>query len=221
MRTISITLIFALCWATLAFGTPYGDQIIETAKSYSYVREQTNHNDAPQIDGWMKYLGLDNAGQIRSTGTGFSWCMGFVQGMYREVYAIYSKRVPLPRSARVSDVYKMAKKDKYRYQVFTAKQVESGAVKLKVADVMICSHNKRTDNFDGHTGLVIAQNSKAYFRTIEGNTGPSSNANDQREQTGTNKKVEMNGGVRFKDRTVRPRSPTFCVEGFIRTLDKS
>jgi hypothetical protein len=209
-----------LCVDRLADATPFGDQIIKTAKSYLYVRELTNCNDGPMIDKWVRGLGLDNEAQLKSTGQGYSWCACYMYGMYTEVYKDHAKKNPLPRSARVSDIWKLAKKDKYRYKTFTAKQVQTGAVKLKAADVAIFSSHKRSDNFEGHTELVVAQTSSSGFTDIGGNVGASNKDSEQREQYGISLNQEHNGGVREKPRTVKKGSPAFLSQGFIRTNDQ-
>lgn len=220
MRSILLTLIFAIWTVSIANATPYSTEILKAASSYTYVREATNRNDHPKIDEWMTYLGLDNKAQIRRTKTGFSWCMGFVQGMYKQVYAGVGKKNPLPRSARCSDVWRLAKKDKYRYQTFTAKDVMIGAVKLKPADVAIWSSNKVDEYFAGHTEVVVKPTTKIEYDSIGGNVGASNDVSQQREQTGVSLQAEKNGGVRYKKRTVKTTSAKFKQEGFIRTLDK-
>ena len=176
LATTTLILVLSVWCIAIANANPYGAEIIQHADSYLNVREQTNHNDNPKIDQWLGQLGLDNKGQLKRTGQGFAWCMAFSQGMYTEVYKLHGKKNPLPRSARCSEVWKLAKKDKYRYRCVTAKQVETGAYRLRAADVAIFSHKKTSEDFDGHTELVVAPTSTSDFDTDGGNVGAGNDA---------------------------------------------
>ena len=217
MKTNIRLLIFLLIlssWCTYAFGSVYKEQLLWIADDWSYVRELTNRNDNPEIDDWLKFVGLDNKAEIKRTGSGYSYCMAYVQSVYRKVYVtLHNQKHPLIRSARCSEVWKMSKKDKYSYTTMTAKQIYIGAYELQDGDIAIWSHKKINDDFNGHTGLVVDQINNNEFRAIEGNTVPSNDIESQREQT---KGSKNQGGVYYKNRKLALGTTAFPVEGFIR-----
>lgn len=196
-----------------AYGSPFDSDIIFVASQYKYVREKTNHNDAPEIDTWLKFVGLDNKGEIKRTGTGYSWCAAYGISMYNETYQYHNKKSPLYRSARCSEVYKMAKKDKYTYTVIPAKKVLLQAEDLHEADIVIWSHKKKAEyDWNGHFGLVMKRLDVEHFQSIEGNTVGTDAPDGQREQTKGSKNM---GGVFVKTRSLNPNYD-FNPEGFIR-----
>jgi len=210
-----LILIFCLV-PSLCFGGIF-DDIIFVAKDHLHVREKTNANDHPEIDRWMKYVGLDNQGEYKRTGQGYSYCMAYVCSMIADTYKYHGKPTPFFRMAKCSTVWTQAKKNKYKYKTFTAKQVFIGAEKLSLADVIIFSHNKASNtSFNGHTGLVLEQLDNNTFKAIEGNTVGSNSTLDDREQ---NKKSKNVGGVFIKQRKLGLGTTSFPVEGFIRIIE--
>lgn len=212
--TISVFLILlSLSLYTISHGFEYKDEALWVADDLSYVRERTNRNDAPEIDMFLKVVGLDNQLSIRTTGTGYPWCSGFVNYVLFKTYSLHNEKTPFPRSARVAQVWKMAKKDKYTFRTFTAKEIALGIVQLEEADAIVWSHKKINDNFDGHIGLVVRQINNRKFECIEGNTAAGSDLASQREQKGKNNV----GGVYYKIRS-SDGSFDFMPEGGIRII---
>jgi hypothetical protein len=192
---------------------PSGEAIIFVASQYTYVREKTNHNDAPEIDLWLKFVGLDNKVALKTTGTGYSYCAAYGCSMIGETYKYAGKKTPFLKLARCATVLKMARKDKYTYNVIPAKQVYIGAVDLQAADAVIWSHKKKAEyDWDGHFGLVVKQIDETYFKTIEGNTVGTDAVDGQREQVSGSKNL---GGVYYKKRNLNPNW-AFNPEAFIR-----
>jgi len=200
------------------FASKYNTEIMANASKYLGVRENTNRNDHPEIDRWLLDVGLDNKALTSKGKQGYSYCAAFVHSMLKQSYAMRGEKSKHLRSARVVDNWKNAKKDKFTYTVTPAKHVLIGAYKLHPADVIIWSNKKTDDNWNGHTGFVVRQVSDSKFKAIEGNTGASNKASEQREQYGVSTKLEQNGGVRLKDRSIDPYSSFLC-EGFIRIND--
>ena len=58
---------FVLLFGQTSFAAN-GLQALKVAEGYTYVREKTNHNDAPEIDRFLKYVGL---------APHLSWCLAF------------------------------------------------------------------------------------------------------------------------------------------------
>lgn len=210
-------LLLLLCLIpSLCFADNFEDDILFVASDYLYVREKTNANDHPEIDRWLKYVGLNNQASIKQTGQGYSYCMAYVCTMIGDTYKYYGKPTPFYRMAKCSDVWTLSKKNKYKYKTFTAKQVYIGAVKLNQSDVVIYSHNKKSNtSFNGHTGLVIQQINNNSFKSIEANTVGVSSLVDDREQ---NKYSKNFGGVYIKQRKLGIGTTAFPVEGFIRII---
>jgi hypothetical protein len=192
---------------------PSGSEVIFVASQYSYVREKTNKNDAPEINQWLKYTGLDNVAEIKRTGTGYSWCAAFGCSVIAETYSYHKMKSGFLKSAGCANLLKMAKKDKYTYNVIPAKQVYIGAVTLLPADAAIWSHKKKAQyDWNGHFGLVVKQIDETYFKTIEGNTVGTDAVDGQREQVSGSKNL---GGVYYKKRNLNPNW-AFNPEAFIR-----
>lgn len=208
-------LLLILCLVpSLCFAGKFDDDIIFVSKDYLHVREKTNANDHPEIDRWLKFVGLDNKGEYKRSGQGYSYCMAYVCTMIADTYKYHNEPTPFYKMAKCSDVWTLSKKNKYKYKTFTAKQVFIGAEKLSLADVVIFSHNKASNtNFSGHTGLVLEQLDNNTFKAIEGNTVGSDSVLDDREQ---NRKSKNVGGVFVKKRKLGLGTTAFPVEGFIR-----
>jgi hypothetical protein len=104
----------------------------------------------------------------------------------------------------VSTIYYHAKKNPFKYKVFTPNQVFLEIETLEVGDIPIWTRSADDiENFNGHTGLIIEQISNEKFKSIEANTRSDSKG-DQGE----------GGGIFIKTRSVRDLS--FKLKGFIR-----
>jgi hypothetical protein len=173
------------------------DQLQENAlfcaDDYSHVREKHNNNRSPEIDTWLKYIGLP---------VGQPYCAAFTISMY--ACGNYFESSPLPKIGRVSALYKTAQKNPYKYKVIPAVRVKQKIEKLNPGDVSCWAHGTASGNFNGHAGLVINQVDYQTFKTIEANTG-SGNAGSQRE----------GNGVYYRTRKL-DMEKVFKVVGFIR-----
>lgn len=216
-----ITFVIIISNSSVTYASKYNDDIIFVANQYLSVREFKNRNDAPEIDKWLLNVGLDNKSLTIKGKQGYSWCAAYSLSMYKETYSYHQESNPVKsiQSARCSEVWKLAKKDKYKFITIPAKRIYIGAEKMREADMIIWSHKKINDNFNGHFGLTINQYSPYRFKSIEGNTTGSNDISQQREQTGYNKDIQKNGGVRIKDRKIDPYSNDFMFEGIIRLND--
>lgn len=186
---------------------------VQKGKAYLHVREKTNHNDAPEIDRMLAYLGLPK---------GLSWCAAYSLTCYREASDELGVKQPFPRYGRVAMLWSVCKANPLKYKAITADEVRLGSVQLRPGDLPVWAHGTiKSGDFNGHTGLVIGpivdgkvQVVEAYyekpkpvksFRSIEGNTQPGPGGN-QRE----------GGGVYERTRTIAPGS--FRILGFCRAI---
>ena len=189
----------------------FADQIMKRAESQLYVRELTprNGNRSPEIDGYLKYLGLP---------PGLSYCITFDIWAIGKTFEANGKKCPVPQIGKVSTFLKTVRKDRYAYTVITPKQVEYGIVKLKPAMIACWSHGKSYDSADytwsGHAELVKSPTTFVKFKTIGANTVGVDDADAQREQTGKMKSLGPIGGVWEKNRSVSKLS-SFCTEAFV------
>lgn len=177
---------------------------VQKGKAYLHVREKTNHNDAPEIDRMLAYLGLPK---------GLSWCAAFPLTCYREAADELSTEQPFPRYGRVAMLKATCERNPLKYRWITADEVRFGSVQLHTGDLSMWASgtiNTKKDktigtfqDFNGHTGMVEYQLSPRSFRSIEGNTQPGPGGN-QRE----------GGGVYERTRAIEPGS--FRILGFCR-----
>ena len=174
------------------------EQVIKEAKSLSSIREKTINNDHPEIDRMLADLGLPK---------GLSWCLAFCIRCYKKACDFLGMINPLPKIARCSRFYSLAKGDPSRFLVISRERAAWGVYELKPADVSIWSHNRtaNNNNWNGHAGIVISPVKEGRFKTIEGNTTPGPEGN-QRE----------GGGVYVRERSLAPG--VFQIEGFVRPL---
>jgi hypothetical protein len=191
----------------------YSQEIMDLAKSQLYVREKTNNNDAPEIDGYLKYLGLPK---------GLSYCITFDIWAIGKTYEAHGLKCPVPKIGKVSTLLKTVKKDKYKFTVHSARDVEYGIVKLKPAMIATWSHSKRLDragkdayDWSGHAELVDCPTTYVKFDSVGANTTGTDDPRLQREQSGgTYKLGGPQGGVWKKHRSVSKQSSFYC-EAFI------
>lgn len=186
-----------MLWPSLLIASDLHDAVLDSAENYLYVREKTGHNDAPEIDAWLAYLGL---------GPKQAYCAAFAVSMYKEGAEFVRISQPLPKLGRVSLLWKTCQKNPYRYKTFSSKRVFLGVEELQKADLPVWSSGKvaGNSNWNGHTGLVVGQVDRDTFSTIEANTG-AGNTGSQRDGNGV-----------FKRTRNLDIGKKFMVEGFIR-----
>jgi hypothetical protein len=180
---------------TIALADTLQTEAIKSAERYTYVREKTGKNDAPEIDLWLKYLGLP---------LGSPYCAAFALYNYHIAADKLKIQMPLPKIGRVSLLYKACQKNPYKYKTLSAKRVFLGIEKLEPGDLPAWAHGSAEGNFNGHTGIVLLQKDSETFNSIEGNTGPGA-AGSQREGNGV-----------FKRTRKLDIGKNFQVVGFIR-----
>lgn len=176
----------------------WGDEVLVTARKYSYVRESKGPNRSPEIDKFHDYVGLPY---------GNPWCLMYVTYCWKETLEPYGLK-PHTRMARVATFLNHAMKHKYHYKVMYSKGVLLGAEKIEPGDMAIWIkgvNKKPGDDFNGHIGFVIKQVRPDWVKTIEGNTGPPKGTGDQRE----------GDGVYERDRFI-VRGEDFRIEAFAR-----
>jgi hypothetical protein len=165
-------------------------RVIENSSKYLHVRELRNDNRGPEIDIWLKYLGLP---------MGQPYCAAFVVWNYHE------QGHNLPRMGRCSLLWQTCRARELTYKTFDAESVSVGIEKIQPGDGIIWRHGRGTNsNFNGHAGLALTQTGRISFRSREGNTQPGSSGN-QRE----------GGGVYDRSRRL-DIGTAFEVVGFIR-----
>lgn len=216
----TLMLIAAMFITSHAFGMTQdmAKSVMDLAKSQLYVRElhPPNGNRSPEIDGYLKYLGLP---------PGLSYCISFDIWAIGKAYEAKGKRCPVPKYGKCSTFLKQVKKDKYAYTVIPAKQVEYGAAKLKPAMIAIWSHGNPyhrdggygSDKYEwsGHAELIDLQNTVIKFDTVGANTTGVDDAALQREQkVGSYKPGTPLGGVWKKKRSVSKMDSFYC-EAFV------
>jgi len=196
MKKLLICMLLVLI-PLISFGSEYGQKVTEKAIEYTYVREKTNNNDGIEVERWLKNVGLSK---------GDPYCQSFVYSMFLETQPIMKGTMPM-KTGRVSFNWEYAKKNPFKFKILTTNQIKLGIYTLRAGDIPVWSTSTDSiTNFSGHTGLTIKQITNIYFKSIEGNTMPTSDG-DQRE----------GGGVFIRTRTIEP-SYKFKLKGFIRTL---
>jgi hypothetical protein len=179
-----------------------GPLVVSSAKTFLYLREKTGHNDAPEIDMFHKYLGLDNQAEIKRYRTGYSWCAAFVDWQYKTASEQLGIKNPLYKTPRVYNLWKYARANELKYTIIYQDDLVSGTIKGRPGDVMIMRHGPVNTNWNGHTG-VIELPTTTFAATIEGNT----NGKGERESTSSDQGVwrkkrtftSMEGLIRVKE----------------------
>ena len=149
-----------------AGGPQLNTAAIIVSSRYEGLREQIGKNDHPLIDKWAKEVGLDNRLQRKQTGTGFSWCLLFVRGVYEEAGKMLRVKNPLPKIAGVHNLWVYAKANELRFRVVQAEEIIAGTTKSVAGDIIIMLYS----GGKGHTGLTKRQVSNWELETREGNT---------------------------------------------------
>lgn len=161
----------------------------EHGKKFLHIREKTGHNDHPDIDKFLKYLGLPK---------GLSWCAAYVLFNWKEASDELNEKQPLPRYGRVAMLKSTCERNPLKYRWITADEVRLGSVRLQKGDLpMWASGTIRNGDFNGHIGMELQQFSPIAFQDIEGNTG-SGNTGSQREGNGVYIRTRTIAGGNFR-----------------------
>jgi len=188
--TILLILMLVMICCSVAHGATLQERVVENSAKYLHVRELHNDNRSPDIDKWLKYLGLP---------MGQPYCAAFY------IYNYHEQGYDLPKIGRCSLLWQTCRARELTYKTFDAESVSAGIEKIKLGDGIIWRQGRgTTSNFNGHAGLALAQTGRTTFRSREGNTQPGIVGN-QRE----------GGGVFDRNRRLNIGS-AFEVVGFIR-----
>jgi len=191
----ALALLIVLAGSALAYAADLPQTAAEVSTRYLHVREATNRNDGPEVEMFLRYLGLPK---------GQPWCAAFSLYCYKEAADVLQVKQPFPRYGRVAMLWDTCRRNPLKYQAITADQVRLGSVRLRPGDLPVWANGTiRNNDFNGHTGLVITPVSPLTFRSIEGNTMPGDSGN-QRD----------GGGVYERIRAINPGN--FRIIGFCR-----
>ena len=187
-------IILFVLWPCLAFGFNT-TSVLDTAKSYLYVREKTNHNDAPEIDKFLKYVGL---------GPQFPYCLAFAEFCWGQHY----KPSPYPILGGTVRFMEIVKAHPLRYKVYTTEDFAMGRGSGAVGGIGIFFHNSKT----GHAFILEKPIKLNGLQTIEGNTvGSSKGTAAEQRGEGKTKKAQ---GVFRKSRSTRS-APGWSFKGVV------
>lgn len=190
-----LALLIVLAGSALAHAADLPQTAAGVSTRYLYVREATNHNDGPEVEMFLRHLGLPK---------GQPWCAAFSLYCYKEAADELHTKQPFPRYGRVAMLWDTCRRNPLKYRAISADLVRLGSVQLQPGDLPVWAHGAiRSGDFNGHTGLVIAQHSPLKFSSIEGNTTPGDSGN-QRD----------GGGVYQRTRVINPGN--FRIIGFCR-----
>lgn len=195
MNRAVIIIFIILTIAVSASAVSLPQAALDESAKYLFVRESTNHNDSPEIDAMLSYIGLPKR---------LSWCAAYVVYAYKGAAEALSIKNPVPKIGRVSMLWDTCRARELSFKTFPASDVKSGVEKLRPGDIIVWRHGKNIKNFDGHTGLIKRQADRNGFESREGNTQPGPSGN-QRE----------GGGVYDRTRKLG-LGTSFEVVGFIR-----
>lgn len=203
MRSLILFMSFILIFPASVFSSlppETGQRLADIAAGYKNVRESKGENRSPEIDSFLKDLGLP---------TGLPWCLAFVQRCWKDHSVKYNARNPMPKGvARVSSLLSIASQNPFVWKIKTAKSLMLGASVAKVGDMTIHISGKGISpksNFNGHIGIIgIVGNLDSNY-SWEGNTGPERggkilNVEEERNAGGST------AGVYLRHRTYSPNS---------------
>lgn len=182
-------------------------EVIAEAKKYTYVREKTNRNDAPEIDLWLKNCGL---------GKGYPYCQAFFNSMYKNVYERHNRKSPFPMYAGVARTAEYCIKNPMKFKVITTQKMVWGIDSPQQGDLASWKHGKAQFTgfgYQGHAEIVDYSKFKDVY-TIGANT----KAGEGGDQSGTVKGDMKYGheGVYARKRNININS-TFPIVYFIRS----
>lgn len=124
---------------------------MEIAQSKEGVRELTGNNDGPEVEAYLKAVGL---------GKGYAWCMAFVVWCYDQAAAQLGLKNPLVRTGGCMK----------QWNETTCQKV--GVTELRAGDIAIMDLGGGA----GHTFIVTARRGPVVL-TVEGNTNNNGSAN--------------------------------------------
>jgi hypothetical protein len=183
------------------------ESVIETSRKYSNVREATNNNDSPEIHIWQKNTGI---------GKTDPYCAAFTVSMYKDTFAEYKLKSPVPMIGGVANFAAYATKHPFDFKMISTKKMNWGIDKPEIGDFVSWKHGSSAFtgfNYKGHQGLVVAPKPNMTVDTVEGNT----KAGNGGDQSGTIKGDMTYGheGVYFRNRPLALNS-NFPIMYFIR-----
>lgn len=155
-----------------------GLQVLRVAGGYTAVREKTNKNDSPDIDRFLKYVGL---------APHFPYCLAFANFCWGQVV----KPTPYPRVGGTIYFMEKVKAHPLRYRIYTADDFRRGLGTQVAGGIGIYFHGPRS----GHAVLFAKQIDLHTFSTIEGNT-VGTDSKDSAEQRGEGKTSNKQGVYR-------------------------
>jgi hypothetical protein len=194
----------------MGFSDVNKQQLLTTAKSYSYVRETQGNNRSPEIDSMLRDLGLP---------VGQPWCMAFQQRIWKDTTARCKFNNPMPRGvARVSVFLKFAEANPYKFRVKSARSLMMGAATAKPGDMTIhvSGFVSEKTNFNGHIEMVAVPDGLNYLYAWGGNTGPDANAKARSVEQERNASGAT-AGVHYRHRSYGPKS-NFRIAALVEPL---
>jgi len=89
----ALALLIVLAGSALAYAADLPQTAAEVSTRYLHVREATNRNDGPEVEMFLRYLGLPK---------GQPWCAAFSLYCYKEAADVLQVKQPFPRYGRVA-----------------------------------------------------------------------------------------------------------------------
>jgi hypothetical protein len=200
---IALLLIPSLALATVPVN--FGNNLVKAAEHYKNVRESKGDNRSPEIDSFLKDLGLP---------VGLAWCLAYVQRCWKDACAEVGIKNPMPKGcARVSVFLKIAEQNPYVWKVKSYKSISLGATTPAKGNMPIFINGPvvgYSENFNGHVGILDVP-LKGSFWGWEGNTGPEVAHKSSVHLTAKQIEAERNAGgatagVHYRYRGYNPQS---------------
>ncbi|MEC4004901.1 CHAP domain-containing protein [Flavobacterium sp. SUN052] len=135
-------------------------EALKVATSQIGVKE-TGRNEGPQVNIYLKSVGLD------AVGNNYSWCAAFVYWCFKQASTQLNVTNPLYKTAGCLEHWNNAKCTK-----LSISQALKDPSKIKPGFIFIIDFG----HGHGHTGIVESVNG-GYLTTIEGNTNPELSSN--------------------------------------------
>jgi hypothetical protein len=148
---------------------------LEVAVSQLGVHEQPKgSNRGPQVDEYIKSVGLDPAGK-------YPWCMAFLYWCFLQAAERMGRLTPLYKTGGVLEQWRM-RKDKYR------------VTSPQPGDIGIMDFGKGV----GHVVIVLKVNDNGIVDTIEGNTNDDGSREGYEVCKRVRQQSKMLGYLRFQ-----------------------
>lgn len=161
---------------------------VDVARSFSHVRERTNHNDAPEIDRFLRWSGL---------APGYPWCQAFAAFCVDEA----AGRRVMPKTASVWQGVRWALRNRLVVDTITPRSVLLGAT-VPRGYVVAFKHGLGADaetfSGNGHAALAVSWRGSMGI-TIEGNTKPGPGGDQRGASTSL---AGGRDGVYYRDRAL-------------------